>query len=149
MWSPGIPHYYSNYSIIHGMTSQRKSRFMLLTRHSIFHERARMRRKSFRLCSGGSLWSREALQGWNIHFPVWAWLRFSLRCELNMYVTEDGEGETEKERQADANSDFWGRCRREDVNSRSFRETKIEKKVRCKRKVWLLKSKHEVFEDVY
>lgn len=47
-------HYYNDYSITHRMTAQRKSRFMLLTSLSIFHDGVWMKRKSFRLCSGES-----------------------------------------------------------------------------------------------
>lgn len=77
------------------ITSRRKSRFTLLPSSSIFQDRVWVKRKSFRLCSVGSLWSCEAARSWNIHSSARVWLRFPSRCELNMCETEAREREGE------------------------------------------------------
>lgn len=78
---------YSPYITTRMLTSKRKSEFMHLTSSWIFHGGVWMK-QSFGLCSSKSLWNQ---QGWNIHLPIWVWLRLSLRWELNMYVIEAGQ----------------------------------------------------------
>ncbi len=107
----------SDYSTTQGMTSQRKSRFMLLTRGSIFHYGVWVKLRSFCLCSGESLWSREASHIWNIHSPTGVWLWFPLRCELNMCVTKERERQKQSDRQTlgfhlIVNWNFWNSTER-------------------------------------
>lgn len=73
-WSLGLL-YYSDYSITRGMTSPRKSRFMLLTSRSIFHDGVRMKRERFPSVALKGLWSWEASQD---SFHCWSATEISI-----------------------------------------------------------------------